>query len=109
MKTITFLIIFLGCYALYNSSEKAYRPDSFTLQKWFQSNRFFTKTTGLIFLLIGLFLSISFFGLSAGIITWLVAISLFLSLIILIIPLRTINYIFLTVLFMLTFIIEYFL
>ncbi|MFT7899810.1 hypothetical protein VBY74_07485 [Tenacibaculum ascidiaceicola] len=108
MKTITFLFIFIGCYALYNTSEKAYLSDTFTLQKWFQSNRFFTKITGVILLLIGLFLSIAFFGLSAGIITWIVATSLFLSLIILITPLRVINHVSLTVLCMLTFLIEFF-
>ncbi len=109
MKTVTFLIIFLGCYALYNSSEKAYLPYAISLQKWLHSNKFYTKISGLIFILVGLSLSITFFGLSAGIITWLVATSLFLSLIILIVPLRVINYIFLSVLFTLTFIIEYFL
>jgi hypothetical protein len=106
MKTITFLFIFLGCYALYNTSEKAYVSDNFSLQKWFQSNNLFTQITGVTFLLTGLLLSISFFGLSAGVITWIVAVSLFLSLIILITPLRVINYAFLTVLFTLTLLIE---
>ncbi|RLK02972.1 hypothetical protein [Tenacibaculum discolor] len=106
MKTVTFLIIFLGCYALYNTSEKAYLSNTFSLQKWFQSHKHFTNIIGLIFLLVGLLLSITFFGLSAGIITWIVAVSLFLSLIILITPLRMINYAFLTVLFTLTFLIE---
>ncbi|CAM1358432.1 conserved membrane hypothetical protein [Tenacibaculum litoreum] len=108
MKTITFLFIFIGCYALYNTSEKAYVSDNFSLQKWFQSNNLFTQITGVTFLLTGLLLSISFFGLSAGVITWIVATSLFLSLIILITPLRVINHVSLTVLCMLTFLIEFF-
>lgn len=108
MKTVTFLIIFLGCYNLYNSSEKAYSADNLAFQKWFQHTKPCPKITGLCFLLLGMFLAISLLGLSAGIITWIVATSLFLSLITLITPLRVVNYMFFTVLCMLTLLIEYF-
>ncbi|WP_115899753.1 hypothetical protein [Tenacibaculum gallaicum] len=106
MKTVTFLFIFIGCYALYNTSEKALLIKNTLLQKWFHNNKRNTSIIGVITLLIGLLLSINFFGLSAGIITWIVTASIFLSLIILITPLRVVNYTFLTALFMLTFLIE---
>ncbi len=106
MKTVTFLFIFLGCYSLYNSSEKAHLTKNTLLQKWLQNNKRNTNIIGIITLLTSLFLSINFFGLSAGIITWIVSTSLFLSLIILITPLRVINYVSLAVLFTLTFLIE---
>ncbi|WP_274638978.1 hypothetical protein [Tenacibaculum larymnensis] len=106
MKTVTFLFIFLGCYSLYNSSEKAHLTKNTLLQKWLQNNKRNANIIGVITLLVGLLLSINFLGLSAGIITWIVAISLFLSLIILITPLRVINYVFLTVSCTLTFLIE---
>lgn len=106
MKTVTFFLIFIGCYALYSASEKAFLINNTRLQKWFHNNKRNTKLIGTTTLLISLLLSITFFGLSAGIITWIVATSLFLSLIILITPLKVINYTFLTALFMLTFLIE---
>ncbi|GFD99227.1 hypothetical protein KUL156_18200 [Alteromonas sp. KUL156] len=106
MKTVTLFLILIGCYALYSTSEKALLIKNTRLQKWFHNNKRNTKIIGTITLLISLLLSITFFGLSAGIITWIVAASLFLSLIVLITPLRVINYAFLTALFMLTFLIE---
>ncbi|MDO6674118.1 hypothetical protein Q4517_00965 [Tenacibaculum sp. 1_MG-2023] len=106
MKTVTLFLIFIGCYALYSTSEKAFLIKNTPLQKWFHNNKRNTKIIGKITLLIGLLFSINFFGLSAGIITWIVTASLFLSLIVLITPLRVINYAFLYVLFTLTFLIE---
>lgn len=106
MKTVTFLFIFIGCYALYNTSEKTSLTKNTILQKWLQNNKPYANIIGVTILLISLLLSVNFFGLSAGIIAWIVTTSLFLSLIILITPLRVINYTFLTALFMLTFLIE---
>ncbi len=106
MKTVTFLFIFLGCYSLYNSSEKTFLTKNTLLQKWLQNNKRNANIIGVITLLVGLLLSINFLGLSAGIITWTVAASLFLSLIILITPLKVINYVSFTVLFTLTFLTE---
>lgn len=106
MKTVTFLFIFIGCYALYNTSEKTILTKNTFLQKWLQNNKRNANIIGVITLFVSLLLSINFFGLSAGIITWIVTTSVFLSLIILITPLRVINYAFLSALFTLTFLIE---
>lgn len=106
MITVTFLTIFLGCYALYNTSKKATLTKDGAIQKWLQNNVLYAKTTGICFLLISITLSLTLFGLSGGIITWLIAASVMFSLILLIAPFKIINYVFITVFSIITFIIE---
>lgn len=61
MKTVTLFLIFIGCYALYSTSEKALLIKNTRLQKWFHNNKRNTKIIGTITLLISLLLSITLF------------------------------------------------
>jgi hypothetical protein len=99
--------MFLGCYLLYNTSQKKIIVSNNTLVKKFRNNEQLSKTIGLGFLLITLVFASINFGVFSGILFWLVALTLIMSLLIIINPLRIINYKFLIALLIVLLLIEF--
>lgn len=100
------LLIFLGCFALYNTSKKALLTSNSSIEKWMQGNQKLSKIIGLAFLVVGLVVATFNFGNTSGIFFWMFIITAILSLLIVIYPLKKINYKHLIALFLVLFIIE---
>lgn len=90
MITLILLLSFVGFYGLYNTSSRAELPNG-TLELWLRKQSFL-KPAGLILLLASLVLTIINNGLAAGILFWFVIISTIASLVILLCPLKIMNY-----------------
>ncbi len=107
MITSTILLIFLGSFVFYNTSKKAQLSSKSVVETWLQSHRPYSKIIGSIFLISALLLSVNNFGLTSGIIFWLVILISVLSLIIIISPLQKVNYKHLGLIFIVVLILEF--
>lgn len=92
MFSISSLTLFLGFYALYNTSKKAQLYTIFKIEKWFQKNERKGKIIGLGLLLIPIIILTLYRGLGAGILIWFILLMTIGSLTIIISPIRIINY-----------------
>lgn len=107
MITLTVLLIFLGCFALYNTSKKALLTGKLSIEKQMQKNPNPTKILGAILLIVALCNAIINFSYTSGILYWLIITMMIFSLIIVLYPLQKINYKHLLVLFTVLFILEF--
>ncbi|SFW26267.1 hypothetical protein SAMN02927921_00806 [Sinomicrobium oceani] len=92
MTTLIIAISFLGFYALYNTSRRAVLSKSLGIERWMQAHRAQSKTAGLLLLVLGMVLSVIYYGLGAGIFAFVVILMTIGSLIVLIAPLRFVRY-----------------
>ncbi len=90
MTTLILILTFAGFYALYNTSSRAELPQG-SIEIWMRSLTIL-KPVGLVLLLVSLLLTGIYFGLAAGILYWFVIVSTIGSLIILLSPLKLMNY-----------------
>ncbi|WP_299118854.1 hypothetical protein [uncultured Tenacibaculum sp.] len=107
MISILIAILFLGCYLFYNTSQKTTIVSNSYLEKRIRSNEQISKIVGGSFLLITLIIAGIHFGLFSGILFWLVALTMLMSLLIVIAPLKLINYKTLVALFFVLLLIEF--
>ena len=107
MTTLTNLFIFLGFYTLYSSSKRAALNNS-KIDLWIQQRYKPLKLTGVFLLLIGLGLSILTEGFATGTFLWFIVLMTLGSLVILLTPLKLMNYKTLLVVFVCTLVIENF-
>lgn len=90
MTTLILLLTFAGFYALYNTSTRAELSQS-RFDVWLRGQSLL-KPAGIILLLGALVLTIVYKGLAAGILYWLVILTTIGSLIIVLCPLKIMNY-----------------
>lgn len=106
MITLIVLVISLGFFLLYNTSEKAVLGRFSLLEKWAQDHPRPGKYGGLLLCAIAMAASITYFGTGAGIFSFFVILMTVASLVILLAPLRYIHHKALIILFSLSLTIE---
>ena len=106
MISLLITFILLGCYFLYSTSQKTTITSKNNLEEKLRNNRQLSKIIGFSFLLITMVLAIINFGVFFGILFWLIALMLLMSLLVIIAPLNLINYKFLVILFLVLLLIE---
>lgn len=109
MITSSILLIFLGSFALYNTSKNVELSSNTLLEKWFQQHTLYSKICGVFLLIATLIMVIFNFGITSGIIFWHIALMSILSLLVIISPLQKVNYKHFIALFLLLIILEFFL
>jgi len=92
MMTAVALVVFLGFLCFYNTSKKAQLFQSTKCEIWLQENPQIAKYIGAILLFLGLMLAIKQSGMGAGMFTFTVFLMAAGSLIVMVSPLRFINY-----------------
>jgi SNF family Na+-dependent transporter len=92
MITSIILLIFLVSFVFYSTSKKAQLTSKTIFEDWIQSHRQYSKIISSLLLVTAFILSINNFGITSGIIFWLVILMSLLSLIIIISPLKKVNY-----------------
>ena len=90
MTTLMLLLTFAGFYALYNTSSRAELGQG-RFDVWLQGLAFL-KPAGVLLLIAGLVLTVLYKGLAAGILYWFIILTTVASLIIILCPLKIINY-----------------
>jgi hypothetical protein len=106
MISILILIIIFGCFFLYNTSKKAILQKHSFIDKWLQENNTKTKYLGIFILFITLILSVVSFGFTSGILFWIFTVTLSLSLILVLYPLKIFSIKKITILFAISLLIE---
>lgn len=92
MITISIVLNFIGGFVFYHLSQKDKVRNPIPLFNWLNQNQKQSKVIGVILFCIALFLNIISFGLTSGILFWFFLLSLILCLIIVLNPLKIINY-----------------
>ena len=92
MVTCSLLLIFAASFAFYNTSKKATLSGVSVLEIWIQQHTLYSKIVGCLLLIATLILVIFNFGITSGIIFWLITLMSTLSLLIIISPLQKVNY-----------------
>lgn len=91
MINLLIIVVFLGCFCLYNSSSKAHLYKNTQFEYWLQNNKIQSKIIGFIVLLGSLILAVSSLGLSSGILAWLFTTILILSLLVVLAPTQMVS------------------
>ena len=91
MISILILIIFTGCFFIYNTSKKALLKENNFIDNWLQTNKKRAKKSAVLILLLTLIIASFLFGAISGILFWLFTVTLLLSLIILLFPLNIVK------------------
>ncbi|AWW32817.1 hypothetical protein DN752_23220 [Echinicola strongylocentroti] len=106
MITLAAFIVFLGFYLLYNTSKKAQLHQTHRLEIWAHHYPNQSKVIGLLLFLVGLLIAVFDSGLGAGIFTFFVLLMTIGSLVVVVTPIRFLNFKTLIVLFAISFIFE---
>ncbi|WBX72965.1 hypothetical protein PG913_08650 [Tenacibaculum pacificus] len=107
MITIGVLLILLGNIVLYNTSKKVELYSNTTVERWIQQHTNYSQIIGCLLLISALPFICYSIGITSGLIFWLVTLMLFLSLVVVISPLKIVNYKHLAIVFLILIIIEY--
>ncbi|MCM5661418.1 DUF3325 family protein [Galbibacter mesophilus] len=91
MISLIIFLIFIGFYALYNSSKRAALNTS-KIEVWLQKNLKISKVTAILLLSISLVLSIFENGFASGTLLWFILLMTLGSLTILLAPLKIMSY-----------------
>ena len=100
MLTAIVFLSFLGFFLLYNTSKKAELSHMLFLEKWTQARSGAAKAAGLLLLSLALAGSVNYWGTGAGIFSFLVILMTIGSCVVLIAPLRYLNYKAVTIIFL---------
>lgn len=95
---ITFLT-FLAFYLLYRTSQKMAAVDTLGLEKWTGTHKRASQYASLALMILSLGLSCFYWGFGSGTFTFFIVLMTVASLVILLAPLRLLNYTFLTLIF----------
>lgn len=107
MITCCLLTNLLSCFLFYNTSKKATLNQDYLIEKWVQKNTLYTKLLGIFLNLISLIIAIIHFGITAGSLFYIFTFTSFLSLLIVLYPLKKINYKHITVISLLIILLEF--
>lgn len=91
MVTVISIIVFIGIYFLYNTSNKATLNKETQIVNWIQTNASLSKSIGFCTILVALGISFMRFGFVSALLYWLFLLMVVLSLIIVISPLKAVN------------------
>lgn len=91
MATGISLIVFIGFYLLYGTSQKMAMVDGLGLEKWIGGHVNLSKYSGLALLIVSLGLSCWYWGAASGTFTFFVILMTIASLVVLLAPLRILN------------------
>ncbi len=92
MISSVIIILTLAFYIFYNTSEKSVKNHVLGFEKWIQKKKGFAKTTGLFMLINAYVILLFYFGFGAGSLLFFIILMTFGSLIIVLTPLKMINY-----------------
>ncbi|MEO9571717.1 MAG: hypothetical protein ABJH82_01475 [Polaribacter sp.] len=92
MISITIFIVFISFYLFYKTSKKTVKHSPKKLDKWIVKNNPFTKIIASILLLISIIANIYLFGFTSGFLLFFILLMTVGSLIIMIAPLKLIQY-----------------
>ncbi|CAM1359956.1 hypothetical protein [Tenacibaculum xiamenense] len=106
MINLLIIITLIGCYAIYSTSQKTFVPQKTHVESWMQNNRSLSKIIGLINLMVSLFIAISLFGRTSGILIWILITMTLLSLLIVLVPTKKITLIDISFIFAICLILE---
>ncbi|MGJ8734060.1 MAG: hypothetical protein ACSHW4_12970 [Cellulophaga sp.] len=104
--TILILVTTLACLLHYSTSKRAVITKQFKLLFWLHNKPKSVKIAAIVLFLYSLFLAVYAFGLGAGLIIFTIILILSWSLIVLLTPLKIVNYKLLTLLFLVAFLLE---
>ncbi|MBD8490702.1 hypothetical protein IFO69_18260 [Echinicola sp. CAU 1574] len=106
MITLAALLTFLGFFCFYNTSKRLKLSQSLGLEVWLQQNANKAKWIGGILLIVALLICLVAAGFAAGIFSFFILLMTAGSLIVILSPLKFINYKVLSVVFVLSLIFE---
>ena len=92
MISFVIIILTLAFYIFYNTSERSVKNHVLGFEKWIQKKKGLAKITGLAMLTIAYLILSHFFGFGAGSLLFFIILMTFGSLIIVLTPLKMINY-----------------
>lgn len=101
------LLIFTASFAFYNTSKKATLFGVSVLEIWIQQHTLYSKIISCLLLIAALIFVIFNFGITSGIIFWLITLMSTISLIIIISPLQKVNYKHIIVVFFILIMLEF--
>jgi|GEM_PF-1228817 len=109
MITVTILLTILGFYMLLLTSKRAAIPKAIPERKLASKNTQAFKVSGVILLLAAFVVLSMFWGITSGIISEFIILSIVASLAVIVVPLQIINYKQMTIIFILSLIFEVYL
>ncbi len=92
MITISIVLLFIGCLLLYFTSKNIAITENIRIKEWFIAYRKVIRVLSFIYIFISLFGIILMFNVTKGLIVWCILLSIILSLLVLITPLKIITY-----------------
>lgn len=92
MISSVIIILSLAFYLFYNTSERSVKNHVLGFEKWIQKKKGFAKITGLFMLTIAYLILLFYFGIGTGSLLFFIILMTFGSLIIVLTPLRMVNY-----------------
>ncbi|MBU2913260.1 MULTISPECIES: hypothetical protein [Reichenbachiella] len=92
MVTLTVILVAIGFYFFYQTSERAYPSRTLRVERWMYMKQQPAKSLGAICLITAIFPAIAHWGAVAGVLFFLVTLMTVGSLIVLLTPLRIIGY-----------------
>lgn len=100
MVTLISFLTFVAFYLLYSTSKKMVAVGVLGLEKWTGEHKKIAQLTSLALMILSLGLSCYYWGLGSGTFTFFILLMTVASLVILLAPLRLLNYRFLGILFL---------
>ncbi len=107
MINLLIIITLTGCYAIYSTSQKTFVSQKTHVGHWMRNNRNLSKIIGLINLMVSLFVAISLFGQTSGILIWFLITMILLSLLVVLVPTNKLSIIDVTFIFAICLILEF--
>ncbi|SEC50984.1 hypothetical protein SAMN04489761_3188 [Tenacibaculum sp. MAR_2009_124] len=107
MINLLIIITLTGCYAIYSTSQNIFLPQNTHVEIWMQNNRNLSKIIGSINLMVSLFIAISLFGQTSGVLIWFLITMILLSLLIVLVPTNKLTKIDVIFIFAICLILEY--
>lgn len=92
MISSVIIILTLAFYFFYNTSERSVKSHVLGFEKWIQKKKGLAKTTGMVMLIIAYLILLFYYGIGTGTLLFFIILMTFGSLIILLTPLKMINY-----------------
>lgn len=92
MITLSVFLVFLGFFVLYLGSERAELNADLAMSQWFRRQRINVKGVGVALFLMATVLSVQIWGLGAGVLFFFVQLMTLGSLVVLLTPLKVLNY-----------------
>ncbi len=107
MISLSLLILFIAFYVFYNTSEKAIKHKTFGFETWLNKQQKKGKILAVALLVIAMLLSCNTFGLGAGTMLFFICLMTVGSLIVILNPLKLLTPKSITILFILSLLIEF--